>query len=146
MHWGSKLNLGFFVFLCLFCFVVVHLFLCSLIFLCCRFFIIHLNFSCLVYTGILSFYLHCFCFDLYLSISITHRYTVIILQNSHKMIIFLVKKKSFNYNILLTVTLLPLNTKRSISNSLLMVLKIVICLKRVHIHQHCFKHCVELSL
>ena len=23
------------------------------------------NFSCLVYTGILSFYLHCFCFDLY---------------------------------------------------------------------------------
>ena len=56
---GEQTQLRFFGgFLCLFCFVVVHLFLCSLIFLCCRFFIIHLNFSCLVYTGILSFYLH----------------------------------------------------------------------------------------
>ena len=45
MHWGSKLILGFFCFfVCLFCFVVVHLFLCSLIVLCCRFFIINFLF------------------------------------------------------------------------------------------------------
>ena len=66
MHWGSKLILGFLVFLfVLFC-------CCAFVPLFLNFFyvvgfslFIFCNFSCLVYTGILSFYLHCFCFDLY---------------------------------------------------------------------------------